>query len=139
MRSLRALGVLSTLLACGLLVSGCATAMTPIWGLYTDVKGPLQATSLAAGGGGQARGTLPAGTPADQQAGAAGTTPTTTAAPLKVGSATATSILGIVATGDASIEAAARNGGITRIHHVDHHTKNIVLLYSEFTTVVYGE
>lgn len=143
MKSLRTLGVLSTLLA-SLLVSGCATAMTPVWGWYTDVKGPLQATAYVPGGG-QARGTLPAGSPQDPQfgmnQGQAGTAPTTTAMPvnLKTGAATATSILGIVATGDASIEAAAKNGGITRIHHVDHHSKNILGFYSEFTTIVYGE
>lgn len=147
MKSLRALGVLSTLL-CGLLVSGCATAMSPVWGLYTDVKGPLQATAYVPGSGGQARGSLPAGSPQDPQFGAdqdqrfgAGTAPTTTATAmnLKTGAATATSILGIVATGDASIEAAAKNGGITRIHHVDHHSRNIFGFYSEFTTIVYGE
>lgn len=130
----RTLGVLSTLLAC-LLVSGCANAMTPVWGLYTDVKGPLQATSYVPGQSGPARGTLPAGTPTEGQAGAT----SAGLANLKTGAATATSILGIVATGDASIEAAARNGGITKIHHVDHHTKNIIGFYSEFTTVVYGE
>ncbi len=147
MRSLRTLGVYSTLLA-SLLVSGCASAMTPVWGLYTDVKGPLQATSLAPGG--QARGTLPAGSPNDpnnQQFGQnqqfnqnqGATTTTASLANMKTGAATATSILGIVATGDASIEAAAKNAGITRIHHVDHHTKNILGFYAEFTTIVYGE
>jgi hypothetical protein len=55
-----------------------------------------------------------------------------------VGRATAESIMGLVAYGDASIEAAARAGGITRIHHVDYESTNILGLYATFTTVVYG-
>lgn len=57
----------------------------------------------------------------------------------KVGTAMATSVLGIVATGDASIKTAMENGKITKIHHVDFHTKNILGLYGEYTTTVYGE
>jgi len=57
----------------------------------------------------------------------------------KVGVAKATSILGIVATGDASIEAAAKSAGITKIHHVDEEVKNILGFYAVYTVVVYGE
>lgn len=57
----------------------------------------------------------------------------------KVGMATCTSILGLVATGDASIEAAMQNGGITQIHHVDFKSKSILGIYAEFTTIVYGK
>jgi hypothetical protein len=32
-----------------------------------------------------------------------------------------------------------RNGGITRIHHVDHETSNILGVYAKYTTIVYGE
>lgn len=56
----------------------------------------------------------------------------------KVGTAKATAIIGI-ATGDASIETAMKNGGITRVHHVDTEVKNILGIYAEYTTVVYGE
>jgi hypothetical protein len=56
----------------------------------------------------------------------------------KIGRATATGIV-LVAWGDASISAAMRNGGITRIHHVDHETMNIMGLYAKYTTIVYGE
>jgi hypothetical protein len=56
----------------------------------------------------------------------------------KVGRAEAWGIL-VYATGDASISAAMRNGGITRIHHVDHETMNILGVYAKYTTVVYGE
>lgn len=57
----------------------------------------------------------------------------------KVGSATAQSILGIIANGDASIEAAAKQAGITRIHHVDYQAKSILTFYATFTILVYGE
>ena len=60
-------------------------------------------------------------------------------AALKSGSATVTSVLGLVATGDASIEGAAKNGGITKIHHVDYTTKSILGLYAVYTVTVYGE
>ena len=56
----------------------------------------------------------------------------------KVGRAEAWGIL-VYATGDASISAAAANGGITRIHHVDHETMNILGVYARYTTIVYGE
>lgn len=57
----------------------------------------------------------------------------------KVGTAKSTSILGLVATGDASIKAAAQNGGITRIKYVDYDAKNILGIYGEYTTTVYGD
>jgi hypothetical protein len=57
----------------------------------------------------------------------------------KVGTAKATSILGIVATGDASIEAASRSAGITKIHHVDYQATSIIGVYATFTVMVYGE
>jgi hypothetical protein len=56
----------------------------------------------------------------------------------KVGRATAVGIV-MFAHGDASISAAMANGGITRIHHVDHETFNILGLYAKYTTIVYGE
>lgn len=56
----------------------------------------------------------------------------------KVGRATAVGII-LFATGDASISAAMANGGITRIHHVDHETLNILGVYARYTTIVYGE
>lgn len=56
----------------------------------------------------------------------------------KVGRASAWGIL-VYATGDASISAAMSNGGITRVHHVDHETLNILGIYAKYTTVVYGE
>ncbi|HQV79391.1 MAG TPA: TRL-like family protein [Agitococcus sp.] len=58
--------------------------------------------------------------------------------PTKVGRATMRSILGIYAVGDASVEAAAKNAGITHIHHVDYHTQNLMGVMSDFTVIVYG-
>jgi hypothetical protein len=57
----------------------------------------------------------------------------------KVGVSKCTTILGLVATGDASIMAAMREGGITRIHHVDWSAKNILGVYGEYTTTVHGD
>ncbi|MEW6744652.1 MAG: TRL-like family protein [Planctomycetota bacterium] len=57
----------------------------------------------------------------------------------KVGEATATTILGWVATGDASIDTAASNGGISEIKTVDHHSWQILGIYGKFTTRVTGK
>ena len=57
----------------------------------------------------------------------------------KVGTAEASSILGLVATGDASIQEAAQKAGITRISHIDYESKSILGIYATFTVYVYGE
>ncbi len=57
----------------------------------------------------------------------------------KVGTATAKGYAGVYAAGDASIEAAAKNGGITSIHHVDYHSTSILGIINTYTTVVYGK
>lgn len=57
----------------------------------------------------------------------------------KVGSAVATSVLGLVATGDASIDAAAKSAGITKIHHVDEESTSILGLFAKYKVYVYGE
>jgi TRL-like protein family len=56
----------------------------------------------------------------------------------KTGSATATGIVG-VATGDASLDAAMKAGGITKVHHAESSTMSIMGVYSTFTTTVHGE
>jgi hypothetical protein len=56
----------------------------------------------------------------------------------KRGEACATSILGWVATGDASVQTAAKAAGITKISHVDSTASDILLVYAEYCTVVYG-
>ena len=57
----------------------------------------------------------------------------------KTGRASAESYLGIIATGDASIQEAAESANITEIHHVDYESENILGLYAKYTVVVHGE
>jgi hypothetical protein len=57
----------------------------------------------------------------------------------KVGTATSRSYLALVAVGDSSIDAAARDGGITKINHVDWKVKSMLGIIGEYTTTVYGE
>jgi hypothetical protein len=56
----------------------------------------------------------------------------------KVGRAESHSAL-LFTYGDASIAAAMKQGGITRVHHVDYEVKSLFGVFTEFTTVVYGE
>ena len=55
----------------------------------------------------------------------------------KEGKACARSILALIAEGDASIDAAARNGGITNVTSVDHET-TWTLIYGKVCTIVRG-
>jgi len=58
--------------------------------------------------------------------------------PLKKGTATAHGIICFV-EGDASINAAMENGGISKIHHVDYKVRNILGIVGSRTTTVWGE
>lgn len=55
------------------------------------------------------------------------------------GKACAKNFLGLLAQGDASIEAAKDDGGISEVTTVDHETTTILGLYAQFCTVVYGK
>jgi hypothetical protein len=57
----------------------------------------------------------------------------------KMGTASCQSILGLIATGDASIATAAKNAGITKIHHVDYYSQSILGFWAKYTVKVYGE
>jgi hypothetical protein len=57
----------------------------------------------------------------------------------KTGQACAQNLLGLLAQGDASIDAAKKDGGIDRVTNVDHKTTTILGLYAQFCTVVHGE
>jgi hypothetical protein len=104
--------LLLVLLSGSLLFTGCAITASPVsGGLFTEVQAPLTATSNPA--------------PEDLD-------------DLKVGRSMATSILGLIATGDASIRTAMEDGGITEIVHVDYESTNILGFYATFTVVVYG-
>ncbi len=56
----------------------------------------------------------------------------------RVGTAKAQNII-IIAFGDASISAVCKDSGITKIHHVDCQVMNVLGIYSEWETIVYGE
>jgi hypothetical protein len=56
----------------------------------------------------------------------------------KTGTSCATSYVGVVALGDASIAAAAKAGGITKISTVDSDNTGIVGVYAKNCTVVTG-
>jgi hypothetical protein len=58
----------------------------------------------------------------------------------KMGKSTAYFILGIAAFGDASVQEAARMGGITEIKTVEHEYMNVLaVVYGQYTTIVTGE
>lgn len=113
----QAVGVLG-LLVSSMFLMGCATNLfpggpTPAGGLVTSVRAPALALAVAVD---------------------------PTAKPIKTGKASAGAFLGLIAAGDASIEAAMKNGDISRIHHVDHEVNSFLLgLWVGDTTIVYGE
>ena len=57
----------------------------------------------------------------------------------KVGTSECISVLGLVATGDASIQEAAKEAGISKISHVDYQYFSVLGLFARYTTIVYGE
>jgi hypothetical protein len=57
---------------------------------------------------------------------------------VKTGEACASSILGWVATGDASLKAAMTAGGIAEISYVDHNNFAVLGIYAKTCTVVSG-
>jgi TRL (tRNA-associated locus)-like protein len=58
----------------------------------------------------------------------------------KTGESTARSILWLVAWGDAGAAAAAKEGGITTLNHMDVETLFIFFgVYAQTTTIVYGD
>ena len=58
----------------------------------------------------------------------------------KVGTSSVHSVLWLVAWGDGSTEAAAKNGGLTTINHLDSHTYQVLFgLYSRMDTIAYGD
>jgi len=58
----------------------------------------------------------------------------------KVGKASSQSVLWAAAWGDAGTAAAAKNGGITTVNHMDREFFSVFFgIYSETTTIVYGD
>ncbi|MEQ9365380.1 MAG: TRL-like family protein [Leptospirales bacterium] len=56
----------------------------------------------------------------------------------KKGKACATSYLGLIASGDATIRAAAEDGRINNVHSVSHETFGIMGFYADVCTIVRG-
>lgn len=106
--------IVAILVVAGLMLSfaGCAlNAPSPLrGGIYTDMKYP----SYYAGASEQGPGS-------------------------RTGSVKATQILGLVATGDTSIDAACRAGGIAQIKTVDHRYTNILGIVQTWSTDVTGD
>ena len=58
----------------------------------------------------------------------------------KVGRASNYSVLWLISWGDAGVAAAAKNGGLTTVNHMDVEIQNILFgLYTKETTIVYGD
>lgn len=57
----------------------------------------------------------------------------------KHGESCASSILGLITTGDASAATAARNAGITKISAVDSSSSNVLGIYSSYCVKVSGQ
>ena len=58
----------------------------------------------------------------------------------KVGKSTCKSYVWVVTVGDCSIKAAMKNGGISKVHHVDTDITSVLAgFYADLTIVVYGD
>lgn len=101
---------IAMLASLGLIFTGCSFTSSPATGLlYTGTKSALMTT----------------GETLDESK-------------KKVGEATCKVILG-VAVGDCSIETAAKNASIKKVHHVDSETFNVLGIYGEYKVIVTGE
>ena len=104
-------------------LSKCVVGLTMAW--------VLGGCAMASGGNGSVSGFLYSGY---KMGGAINPTVGT-----KTGEACASTILGWIATGDASITAAKTAGGITQVSHVDHDNMSILGLYGKSCTIVVGQ
>ena len=57
----------------------------------------------------------------------------------KQGRSSCYSVFALVAFGDCSINSAMKHGGITKIHHVDSSSMNVLYFFFKYDTIVYGE
>lgn len=109
---MRTIKLLVILCAAALILTGCgyfAPVIPPQGGVVTVVKAPLDT---------------------DVEKTDLGT---------KTGSASSFSILNLVAFGDCSITAAARNGGLNKVNQADYKYINILFVFQKFETIVYGD
>jgi len=100
----------SPVVALAALVAGCVAPMGPVGGVVGSIYTDVSGPVLA----------------------------TSHSSSSKMGEASSQGILGF-ATGDSSIKTAAANGGITKIQHVDYHTKAVLGVWAKTTVIVYGE
>lgn len=63
----------------------------------------------------------------------------TTLTGAKEGSSSCVNILSMIATGDCSIDAAKKDGGITKVSAVDWEVSNILGVFGRYKVHVYGE
>ncbi len=57
----------------------------------------------------------------------------------RTGVAECKSVMGLVAFGDCSIETAKKQGGVSKVYHVDWEARNILGILGEYRLIVYGE
>jgi len=57
----------------------------------------------------------------------------------KNGQACASSVLSLVAVGDNSVEAAKKDGGITKVTSINYNVENVLGIYGTYCTEVKGE
>lgn len=113
--------ILALLLVMGcilMLCSGCATNVFPggptVAGIiFTETTSPAQNLSVALDKDAQS---------------------------MRMGESSNMAILGLFAFGDGGIDAAMKNGGITKVHHVDHTIQHFLYaIFARNKTLVYGE
>jgi hypothetical protein len=95
-----------------MLLSGCVTSSPVVGGLYTGT------THSGVGTGGIVDNKVKAD---------------------KVGTSICTSILGMFAYGDCSVDAAKKNGNISDVNSVSHDSTRYFLFFSSYSTIVKGE
>ena len=117
MKLISGMMLLITVGGMALLSSGCASLFpggpTPAGVIFTNVRSPAQNLAVAtdAAFGSQKHGTSSAG-----------------------------ALFGLFAFGDASVDAAMKAGGITKVHHVDHQVNFFLFgIWRQNKTIVYGE
>jgi hypothetical protein len=118
MKNITGLACLLLMVGMLMITSGCATNAFPggptVAGIvYTEVTSPAQYLSVAL----------------DKEA-----------QPLRKGEASNMAFLGLFAFGDAGVNAAMQNGGIKKVHHVDHTIQHFLYaIFARNKTIVYGE
>jgi hypothetical protein len=99
------------LAALAALTTGCS--LTPLGALYANQEYPSSINQVQAGGAGKTG--------------------------AKSGEACVSGIFALVATGDASLDAAKKAGGITDVHSVEVKHTNILGIINSLCTVVHGQ